>query len=98
MPQYEYHNQVGNKVQTTSEINMVRRAGPMSFCGAVTVADQRGCKYREGSSSGEHCMYYREDYDGACDCLWAQRGIVKPKEEEVEIDDDTEQAMAIIPT
>jgi len=96
MSQYEYYNQVGNKVQTTSKINMIRRMGAMSFCGAVTVADQHGCKYREDASRATHCMYWRENFEGACDCLWAQRGIAKPKEEGD--NDEVEQAMTIIPT
>ena len=59
----------------------------MSFCKACTIADQHGCKYREDASDGDCCMYYRAIYDGACDCLWAQKGIDKPKEEE---DDEAE--------
>jgi hypothetical protein len=95
MSQYKYRNQVGNEVQTTSEINMVRRMGPMSFCGAIGVSDQHGCKYREEATNAKHCMYWREDFNGACDCLWAQRGIEKPKEED---NDEVEQAMTIVPT
>jgi len=85
MSQYEYHNQVGNKVQTTSEINMIRRMGLMSFCGAVTVADQHGCKYRKDASNTKHCMYWRESFEGACDCIFAQKNIDKPKPK---VDDD----------
>ena len=92
---YKYYSTAGSIVSITSPINFSMREGPMSFCKAVTIADQHGCKYREDASRGDHCMYWRKHYEGACDCIWAQRGIVKPKSEE---DDEVEQAMAIIPT
>jgi len=99
MPPYNYYNSVGNSVSTTGDINMIQEKGPMSFCGAVDIADQHGCKYREDASRAKSCMYYRENYDGACDCIWAQQGIDKPKEgEAAAIDDETEQAMTVIPT
>lgn len=53
----------------------------MSFCKAVTIADQHGCKYREDAFDAVHCMYWREEFDGACDCIRAQRGM-DPKTKE----------------
>ena len=50
----------------------------MSFCMACSVADQYGCSYREPSASGKHCMYWREDMDGACDGMWAQTSKDNP--------------------
>ena len=99
MPPYNYWNSIGNNVSTPGNINMILKKGPMSFCRAVDIADQHGCKYREDASSAERCMYYRDGFDGACDCIWAQRGIDKPKVgEAAAVDDEVEQAMTIIPT
>ena len=97
MPAYNYYNSVGNKVSATAEVNMIQKKGPMSFCGAVEISDQHGCKHREDATRGKHCLYYRENYDGACDCMWAQNNLIKPKPEPDE-DDDVEQAMTIVPT
>ena len=49
------------------------------MCMAIAMADQFGCKYREDASKREGCMYYRDDLGGACDNVWAQLGIEKPK-------------------
>ena len=98
MPLYYYINTLDNTVSTTSPISFCRSNGPISVCIACSIADQHGCKYREEASARECCMYYREDLNSACDNVWAQRGITKPKPEE---DDEAEQAITnteIIPT
>jgi hypothetical protein len=70
---FYYLNTLGNKVSTTVEINMCRKGGPQSFCGACDIPDQEGCKHREDSAAGAtHCTYYRSSIDGACDSIWAQ--------------------------
>jgi len=94
---YEYYSSSGSKVSVTNKINFCLRDGPMSFCRACTTADQHGCKHREDATNDVDCLYYRVNYDGACDCLWAQKNVDKPKDE----DDEAEQAITgteIIPT
>jgi hypothetical protein len=82
MPPYYYYNTLDNKVSTTVFINFCQKIGPMSFCRAASIADQAGCKYREDAPSGrDSCLFYRETIDGACDSMWAQRGIEKPEPE-----------------
>lgn len=81
---YRYYNSSGGALSTTTPVNMCLKKGPMSFCQAVTIKDQVGCKHQEEADHADHCMYWREGIDGACDCLWAQRGIDRPKKGEPE--------------
>jgi len=75
---YNYINSLGTKVTTTIKINMCRRGGPMSFCMACETEDQHGCLFREPASSSDHCLYWRENMDGACDGVWAQTSKENP--------------------
>jgi len=75
---YSYINSLGTKVETTIKINMCNRAGPMSFCMACSPKDQRGCIYYRDSSTGKHCMYWREDISRICDSPWAQTNTDDP--------------------
>lgn len=81
---YRYYNTSDKALSTTVPVNMCQKKGPMSFCRAVEIKDQPGCKYREDASYAEHCMHYRSNLNGACDSIWAQRGIDKPKKDEPE--------------
>ena len=78
MPEYSYYNSMDNKVSTTTKINFCAKQNGMSFCKAVELSDQHGCKYREDASKADRCMYWRKEIDGACDCIWAQKSIDKP--------------------
>jgi len=75
---FYYINTTGSKVATTGAINLCRSTGPMSICSACTVADQPGCSYREDATNAVHCLYYRENMDGACDSVWAQTSKPNP--------------------
>ena len=54
----------------------------MSKCGACSITDQEGCKYRRKASNSDRCMYWREDMGGACDNSYAQKGIDQPEVKE----------------
>ncbi len=79
---YRYYNSSGSSLSTTTLVNMCLKKGPMSFCMAVTVKDQKGCRYRENASYAEHCMCWRERIDGACDSIWAQHSLDNPNKKE----------------
>ena len=79
MSTWYYYNTLNNKVSTTVKISMIRKLGPMSFCGAFSIEDQEGCKYREDATYAKHCLYYRPQMNGACDNCWAQAGVEMPK-------------------
>ena len=76
-PHY-YYNSLGTKVSTITPINLCTSKGALSHCSAISIDDQHGCKYREPSSNGKHCMYWREDTCGACDSVWAQTSKENP--------------------
>ena len=78
MPTYYYYNTLNNKVSTTVTISFCRKVGPMSECGAFSIADQAGCKYRRPSTLHNRCMYHREDMGNACDNVYAQAGVAMP--------------------
>jgi len=81
MPIHYYYNSPGSKVSTNVQVNMCQKLGPMSFCRAFSIADQKGCKHREDASDTVHCMYWRDDLNGACDSVWAQRDVSNPNKE-----------------
>jgi hypothetical protein len=81
MPEYFYYNTLDNKVSTAVPIKMCQTLGPMTLCRAFSAEDQKGCRYWKEASYAKHCMYWREHIGGACDCVWAQRNLEKPKEE-----------------
>lgn len=76
-----YINSSSKRIQFTTAINLCESQGMMSVCRAATEEDQKGCKYREDSPQIhiKRCMYYCESMNGACDNMWAQRNIEKPK-------------------
>lgn len=48
----------------------------MSKCTAGSSwREHRECKFSRKSSSGDHCMYYRDTINGHCDCVDAQREL-----------------------
>ena len=50
--------------------------GMMSKCTAGSSwRAHRECKFSRKSSSGDHCMYYRDTINGHCDCVNAQREL-----------------------
>ena len=79
---YYYFNSFGSKTSTVNAVNMCKREGPMSKCGACSITDQEGCKYRRKASNSDRCMYWREDMGGACDNSYAQKGIDQPEVKE----------------
>ena len=82
MATWHYKNASGDKTATSTKINMCRKKGPMSYCVAYNIPDdQQGCDYREPASSGDACLHYRPNLDGACDNPWAQAGVKRPKKE-----------------
>jgi len=79
MPPYYYYNTLNNKVSTSVPISMCGKNGPMSMCSAASIEDQHGCKYHEDATVRDCCLWYLEDFSGACGNPWAQAGIEKPK-------------------
>lgn len=58
--------------------NMCKVGGPQSFCEGKNKEEREGCTYyAEGRR--QDCMHFHKNMHGACDCVWAQRGIAKPK-------------------
>jgi hypothetical protein len=50
------------------------KAGMMAKCTAGNAwKDHRLCKFSRKSSVSDRCMYYRNNMDGHCDCVFAQR-------------------------
>jgi hypothetical protein len=50
--------------------------GIMSKCTAgPSWREHRECKFSRKSSSGDRCMYYRDTFNGHCDCVNAQREL-----------------------
>ncbi len=50
--------------------------GMMSKCTAGSSwRAHRECKFSRKSSSGDHCMYYRDTINGHCDCVIAHREL-----------------------
>ena len=47
----------------------------MSVCTAVSVSQQKNCRYFSKSTYKRGCMYYR--FDEFCDCIDAQINIVQ---------------------
>jgi hypothetical protein len=79
MAEYKYYNSYGNENTTTTKVNMCAKKGPMSACMAVTIADQKGCKYRIKASEADRCMFFREDINRSCDSMWAQNSLDPPE-------------------
>jgi hypothetical protein len=50
------------------------KVGVMAKCTAgVSWKEQCLCKFSKKSAIGDRCMHYRENIDGHCDCVSAQR-------------------------
>jgi len=81
MASYFYINSSGKKIEFAAKINVCETRGMMSVCRAATISDQEGCKYYEKCSdaNSNHCCHWRESINNACDNMWAQRNIDKPK-------------------
>jgi len=88
MPEYYYYNTLDNKISTTNLINMCQTIGPITLCRAASIEDQNGCKHREDASYAKHCMHWRENLDGACDSVWAQRRIDNPHKEKNDVKEE----------
>ena len=91
MATYRYYNIYGNLVNTVSPMNFCRTKGPISECQAYEINDQAGCTYRRDASSGKACRYYRENFNGACDNLWAQKSIAMPVPEDKKEEEKKEE-------
>ncbi len=62
-----------------SKSNMCKTGGPMSFCeGKSKEEREASCTYYDEGRK-QDCMHWHENRHGSCDCVWAQRGIAKPK-------------------
>ena len=66
-------------MSTVAKVNMCVASNGMSFCTARSIKSQPDCTHHIPHSSAVHCMWYRPDFDGACDNPWAQIKQVMPE-------------------